>query len=54
MSKEGFFDERDWEAGGVPQPAEKTVYLVFSIGQVEIGKASCLNFLYLSKSILAN
>ena len=27
-------DERDWVAGGVPQPPEKTVYLVFSTGQV--------------------
>lgn len=34
MSEEGFFDERDWEAGDLPQPAEKTVYLVFLTGQV--------------------
>lgn len=32
MSEEGFFDERDWEAEGVPQTAEETVYLVFLIG----------------------
>lgn len=34
MSEEGFCDERDWKAGGVPQPVKKTVYLVFLSGQV--------------------
>ena len=34
MNEKGFFDEKDWEAGGAPQPAEKTVYVVFSPVQV--------------------
>lgn len=33
MSEEEFNDERDWEAGVVPQPVKKAVYLVFLTGQ---------------------
>lgn len=34
MSEEEFNDEKDWEAGVVPEPVKKTVYLVFLTGQV--------------------